>query len=174
MSTEPYDGHTNHEKVDPDATAPAGHTPAGGETPRTDAKFFLATPESEDLLPLYDCVEADFARQLERELCAAKAEIEGLKDDKNQFLRDQLAASEEARQSQLETIAELRADKERLDWLARQWDPQLSQDFESGEWGVSVYRGNRNDRELFFLAKEEYETIRAAIDAARAGKDGES
>lgn len=35
------------------------------KTPETDAVTFIATPESEDLLPLYDCVEASFAKQLE-------------------------------------------------------------------------------------------------------------
>lgn len=52
---------------------PTPHT-AATPTPRTDAEIFDATPESEDLEPLLDCVTADFARTLERELAQAVAE----------------------------------------------------------------------------------------------------
>jgi len=74
------------------------------DTPRTDIEVRAHwTP------PVMDCVRADFARQLERELAAAQAEIATLQTvgRKLRNERDQLQ----------QQLSELRRDKERLDWL---------------------------------------------------------
>jgi hypothetical protein len=57
-------------------------------------------------------------------------------------------------------------DTDRLNWLETRNDPQLYACYESGLWGVAEYQGTINDRELVWLAEEEHETLREAIDAA--------
>lgn len=95
------------------------------DTPRTDAKaqFFGFNPDEGE-----EFVQADFARELERENAALRAERDSYRFRSEQIwgLRKEIQVAlgvpsdcegEEALKQGLAAIKTLRADKERLDWL---------------------------------------------------------
>ena len=123
------------------------------DTPKTDAKaiFFGWNPDEGE-----EFVQADFARELERENVALRQERDSYRFRSEQIwgLRKEIQAAlgvpadcegEEALKRGLESIEALRADNERLDWLAV-----------SDEWFDVPATGSFTP-----------DTFRAAIDAAR-------
>lgn len=126
------------------------------DTPKTDAKaiFFGWNPDEGE-----EFVQADFARELERENVALRQERDSYRFRSEQIwgLRKEIQAAlgvpadcegEEALKRGLESIEALRADNERLDWLAV-----------SDEWFDVPATGSFTP-----------DTFRAAIDAARKEK----
>lgn len=71
-----------HEQETAMSTEPIAETP----TPETDSQVFTATPESEDLEETMDVVTADFAKKLERQRDAARAELAYMKLQRDRLL----------------------------------------------------------------------------------------
>ena len=121
------------------------NTPAPkSDTPRTDEQAFYRNASEE-------CVQADFARTLERELAAVGRDLidsRRLAQEREDQLRADRAAARE--------------DTKRLDWLEKEHPDML---FTHDHKQVTLFHATYSTDEWTDLAKEG--SVRAAIDAAR-------
>ena len=115
------------------------------DTPRTDEQELAYEAEDGSTY-----VHTTFARELEREIRQLEVAIYDLKTENN-LLHEALDQVIEDRDSYHEENAELRRDKERLDWLLSKglaWNGCYKGDWLEGEWmyGNSTFNPDaRND-----------------------------
>ena len=163
----PTERPDNPWSTSPEVDAIAAHVEATShsDTPRTDAAAF--TPDDWE----QQAVFADFARTLERELaeahkeCEEQARLNGMGAEREAGLHGriaelerELAATKALLEAQLTFQRELRADRDRLDWLGKAKCAYFHE-------GPFCWRINEDDF-------TDGDTIRAAIDAAMQKQEG--